>query len=343
MQYKMRRLHEPHFPGLKHLPEGGRLLPEDWSQLPQFTGVVGRLYGWIGIHHGPTGPGSKVGSFNVLELAENGRSWHYELPGPVGFFVVADINGLIVAGVDCQLMLIDFTCDDGYQIIAKKYGIDLGSRNMINDGESLTGWLVFGTKDTSFRTPSAKLYGLNYRSGWFGEIGWGQICSNGKVELDHAEHWVDFADTDSALRVIRHKRLFDNGLLQDLGVILDFTHRDDVPDGFVAGRHDEWERPSSLVISFFHPGRPENGVIQECSIGGEDAGELLNEWIVVGSPRVTCPAIVPYNGNICVVTTTAIEGGNMSDYPNAGCLMVGDSPFTDLPPQPPPFPARLFR
>jgi sugar lactone lactonase YvrE len=67
-------------------------------------------------------------------------------------------------------------------------------------------------------------------------------------------------------------------------------------------------------------------------------GQVLGEWLIPGSPRVTCPEFVEMEGAVKLVFTTAVEG--MPEQirriaPGAGCLYIADTPFNRLPASPP--------
>jgi hypothetical protein len=59
-----------------------------------------------------------------------------------------------------------------------------------------------------------------------------------------------------------------------------------------------------------------DGVAQELRLSD---GEVLREWTLGGSPRVSCPEIFKFEGRSHVFFTTATEG---SESPESGTLFV---------------------
>jgi hypothetical protein len=63
-------------------------------------------------------------------------------------------------------------------------------------------------------------------------------------------------------------------------------------------------------------------------------GSAIEEWIVPGSPRVTCPIAFPDNRVNSLVLTTATEGmpvEQRANCPNAGDLFYADVTHLKLP------------
>jgi len=75
-------------------------------------------------------------------------------------------------------------------------------------------------------------------------------------------------------------------------------------------------------------------------------GKVENEWIVPGSPRVTCPELVWLDGKVRLVLTTAVEGMPAEIRkiaPEAGTMFIADTDFDALPPDPPLVPYERLR
>jgi hypothetical protein len=90
----------------------------------------------------------------------------------------------------------------------------------------------------------------------------------------------------------------------------------------------------SLIVALYDPGDPAFGAARQYSLRD---GSLETIWTCNGSPRVTCPQLVEYNGRIRLVLTTAVEHMSPEQqlrHPNAGCLFIGDTPFESLGDQP---------
>jgi sugar lactone lactonase YvrE len=90
----------------------------------------------------------------------------------------------------------------------------------------------------------------------------------------------------------------------------------------------------SVIISFYNPNDVACGETRQYSIAD---GTLEQVWTSPGSPRVTCPRLVSTPNGIRLVVTTAVEhmtAEQIARYPNAGCLMWGATPFSQVPPSP---------
>jgi sugar lactone lactonase YvrE len=90
----------------------------------------------------------------------------------------------------------------------------------------------------------------------------------------------------------------------------------------------------SVVIAFYNPGDPENGLARLYRL--RDAA-LLDQWQVPRSPRVTCPAFVDHPDGVGLVLTTAVEGMPTAQrrlHPDAGTLFWADTDLEGPVPQP---------
>jgi sugar lactone lactonase YvrE len=94
----------------------------------------------------------------------------------------------------------------------------------------------------------------------------------------------------------------------------------------------------SIVVAFYNPSTADTGIAQELRLTD---GTVLTEWILPGSPRVTCPEFVELDGSIRVVFTTAVEGmpaETQGKAPHAGTFFCAATDLATLPAPPPLFP-----
>jgi sugar lactone lactonase YvrE len=152
----------------------------------------------------------------------------------------------------------------------------------------------------------------------------GQTCSNGKV---FAEGGRVLYDIDTPRKQITEYRLdLTNRTLRQTGIALDLRHRNDFPDGMC----DSGD--GTVIIAFYNPSFAESGQAVQYKLG---SGEIHGVWLTPGSPRVTCPLLVQRPNGVKLILTTADEGMTPDmrvRCPNAGCLFVGDTHFTSVPP-----------
>jgi sugar lactone lactonase YvrE len=101
-------------------------------------------------------------------------------------------------------------------------------------------------------------------------------------------------------------------------------------------------RPSpsheSIIVAFYDAAPVDTGTAKEIRIAD---GAILNEWLLPGSPRVTCPEFVRIDGKVKLIFTTADEGMPAEARalaPEAGTIFLGETPFDALPEPPPLFP-----
>jgi sugar lactone lactonase YvrE len=78
----------------------------------------------------------------------------------------------------------------------------------------------------------------------------------------------------------------------------------------------------SVIVAFYNPAHTPDGLAQQIRLRD---GEVLFEWVLPGSPRVTCPEFIELEGVPHLLFTTAVEG--MSDEtrriaPDAGTMFV---------------------
>ena len=296
---------------LRFLPEGPRRL--------QGTDSLG----WVAIQHGAD---VLKGSLNVLDLA-TGQNTSMPLPGRPGFFVETTKEGIVLAGIERRLV----TCDRRTGRV-EETGITVSDdpRVVINDGLAVEGGVLFGTKHLGFSEPIAGLYFLDGATRKVHQVLGGQTCSNGKALMRDAEG-ATLIDIDSQPKTISRyrldaglKRVLSKSLLADPGSLPGF------PDGM---------RPApdgkSVIVAFFNPGHVADGVALQLCL---ETGGVLGEWIIPGSPRVTCPELIQWNGKVMIVFTTAVEGmpnETRAMAPGAGCMYIAETAFSAVPVAPP--------
>lgn len=291
--------------------EADRFLPE--GPRAQGDGVV-----WVNIQ---AGPDAVVG--DVHHLTWGGRPTRYTMPARPGFVFPTSNPHLVLAGCDKVVGLYDLTTADWTPLAAIP---DTHPRTIINDGEIAPGGraLVFGTKDVQFADPIAHLYLFTLDDNRLTVLADGQTCSNGKVFADGGRTLYDI---DTPRKVVTKYR-FDlgNRTLTAEGVALDLRPRDDFPDGMCdAG-------DGTVIVAFYNPAFADAGRAVRYRLG---TGEVLGEWLTPGSPRVTCPLLVPRPDGVKLILTTADEGMPAeirAGCPNAGCLFIADTDLADVPP-----------
>ncbi len=275
--------------------------------------------GWVAIQHGP---GETPGSVNVLNLL-TGENDSHPLPGRPGFFAETDQPGVLVVGMERSLVLYDLR---RREIVSKPFPVTSDQRVILNEGVAIKSGLLFGTKHTSFSEPIACLYWFDAGSRKLHTLDAAQICANGKflrdgrlVDIDSFKKTVDEYPIDFTIPKLGERR-----------IVADFRQTPLFPDGL---------RPcpggDSVIVAFYNPQPEPAGVAVQIRIAD---GEVLAEWTLPGSPRVTCPEFVKLDGKVCLLFTTAIEGMDPVS-PYAGSLFLAPTPFDDLPAAPPLFPA----
>ncbi|MGA1995158.1 MAG: SMP-30/gluconolactonase/LRE family protein [Bryobacteraceae bacterium] len=303
---------------LRYLPECPRLLGNFPGDAP--------VLGWVAIEHGP---GRGDGSLNLLDLATR-LNTSIALPGRPGFFVETTRPGTLLVGMERELVLVNGSSGE----IAKT-GIAIpGNRPVIiNEGIAIPNGLVFGTKHELVRDPVAALYHFDCATRAVREIVGDQVCSNGKYFRCSGDG-LDLIDIDSLPKTITWYR-FTLGFRELLArrLLLPPSSLPALPDGLRATPDGE-----SIVVAFYNPEPAGAGIAQELRLTD---GAVLTEWILPGSPRVTCPEFVEIDGSICVLFTTAVEDMSadaQKQAPHAGSFFCGATGLTRLPAPPPLFP-----
>jgi sugar lactone lactonase YvrE len=310
-----RPLFDPQREELRFLPECPRLLQNFPASYP--------VLAWVGIQHGAD---SGVGSLNLLRLDTLSNTC-YLLPGRPGFFAETQQPGVVVVGLDRRLMLFDLEAN---QLTETGISLEVDDRTLINDGLAVPGGLLFGTKHLSFAEPKAALYYWESATNQLRQVLGEQICSNGKHVTGGPDGSV-LIDTDSIPKAITRYR-FSGWIdgLQDKTLVCAPDSLPGFPDGMRVTANGE-----SAVVAFYNPEATPYGRAREIRLAD---GEVLTEWQLPGSPRVTCPELLLLNGRVQAIFTTAVEGMNSelrAQCPDAGTLFIADAPFSQAPPPPP--------
>ena len=278
---------------------------EELRYLPECPRVIGGRLLWVSIQYAANRP---EGGLNVLDLATLDNR-HYPLPGRPGFFVETGDPDVLLIGLERRL--VRFRLSDG-AVLDTLASLPENPRVIINDGLAVPGGVIFGTKDLEFRDPIAALWHFDLAGGVLRELRGGQTCSNGKHLCDGL-----LLDIDSTPRTIT-EYLWD-GALTPRRLLAAPESLPAIPDGMRPMPGGE-----SVVVAFYNPEAVSDGIAQELRLSD---GAVLREWLVPGSPRVTCPEVARFEGRNRVFFTTAVE--NMSARhrplaPEAGTIFVAD-------------------
>jgi sugar lactone lactonase YvrE len=255
---------------------------EDLRYLPECPRRIGNALYWVSIQYAADRP---LGGLNRLDLA-TGENTHYPLPGRPGFFAETSDPGALVIGLERRLVQFDVARGEIVETLA---AIPDDERVVINEGTAIPGGLIFGTKHLHFSLPIAALYHYDNRTRAVRELRGGQVCSNGKYFHDGL-----LVDVDTQPKTIT-EYLYD-GALHALRLIAPPGRLPAFPDGIRPLRGGE-----SILVAYYNPAHVADGLAQELRLSD---GEVLTEWILPGSPRVTCPEVVDDH----VYFTTAVEG-----------------------------------
>ena len=292
--------------------EEGKFLPEG----PRAHG--GRIV-WVNIQ---TAPDATTGQLYEADPGDPNSVTVHELPGRPGFALPTDRPGEWLLGIDHVIGVYD-TAIGLWTPRAMLPNPD--PRVIINDGEvSPDGTaVVFGTKDTRFEDPIASLYLLTPADNRLTVLAAGQTCSNGKVFADGGRTLFDI---DTPRKAVTRYR-FDAGdrSLTEEGIALDLRGRADFPDGMCdAG-------DGTVIVAFYNPAFAEAGCAVRYNLA---TGAALGEWATPGSPRATCPCLVPTADGVKLLLTTATEGmpaAMRARCPDAGKLFLADTALASVP------------
>ncbi len=242
----------------------------------------------------------------------DGEHRTYAMERRPGFLLPTDRANCLVVGREKEIGLLNLT-DNHFTPLA---AIDDASpRTIINDAEIVPGGraIVFGTKDVKFAEPIANLYLFTLDDGRITTLADRQTCSNGKVfALD--ERGLLLFDIDTPKKnVVRYRLDLESHRIGEPHVVLDLRNQHGFPDGMVDGGN------GTVIIAFYNPAEVADGRAIRCDL---KSGTVLEEWIVPGSPRVTCPLLIERDGRVHLVLTTATEG--MPEQQRQMCPAAGD-------------------
>jgi|YNPBryunderm2012_1023409.scaffolds.fasta_scaffold32162_2 sugar lactone lactonase YvrE len=289
----------------RFLPEGPRLISINNRQ----------AIAWVNIQ---TAALATTGAIHLRYL-DNLEHQSWSLPGRPGFLLATDLDETLLLGMETEVGLFHLR-QQRWQPLARL--TDAHPRTIINDGEPLpdgTG-VIFGTKDLRFSEPIGELVLFTLADRRLTRLAGGQICSNGKVFVPGNSHNplpLTLYDIDSPKKcVVRYRVDLEQRQLISEGVAIDLRESPSFPDGMCLA-DDE-----SVIIAFYHPDAVAQGRAGRYRL---DTGEVVEEWLTPGSPRVTCPLLLPSETGVQLLLTTATEGMPESDRrlcPNAGCLFL---------------------
>ena len=112
-------------------------------------------------------------------------------------------------------------------------------------------------------------------------------------------------------------------------MVVDLRDEAAFPDGMIVTPNHR-----SVLIAFYDFEGAASGEVRQ--YGLRDS-QLEAIWRLPGSPQATCPQLIRRNGRVMLVVTTAVEHmapARQARCPNAGCLLVGETPFEDVPDTP---------
>ena len=277
---------------------------EELRFLPECPRVIGNSLFWVSIQYAADQP---TGGLNCLDLS-TGVNVHHPLPGRPGFFAETADPGVLVIGLERRIVLYDVA---RAVIIETLAHVPDDERVIINDGIAIPGGLIFGTKHLQFTLPIAALYDYDNGTHEVRELRGGQVCSNGKYFREGS-----LIDIDTQPKTIT-KYAYDGAshTLRPLRLIAAPDTLPALPDGMRPTRGGK-----SIVVAYYNPDPVPDGLAQEIRLSD---GEVLTEWILRGSPRVTCPEIAGIDGREYIFFTTAVEGmpdATRALAPHAGAI-----------------------
>jgi L-arabinonolactonase len=276
---------------------------EEQRYLPECPRVIDESLVWISIQYAADLP---KGGINVLDLGSR-ENIHHPLPGRPGFFAKTADPGVLLVGLDRRLVLYDLNRRAVTETLAH---IPEDPRVIINDGIAIPGGAIFGTKHLEFSEPVAALYHYDEATREVRELLGGQICSNGKYLRDGL-----LVDIDSKPKTITEYRY--DGALHAVRLIAPPEALPALPDGMRPMPGGE-----SVVVAYYNPAHVADGIAQEIRLSD---GEVLTEFVLPGSPRVTCPEVWELDGATVIFFTTAIEGMSQETRaiaPEAGTIFM---------------------
>lgn len=312
--FETRLLYTPTSESLRFLPEGPYPCPD------------GKL-SWVAIQHGP---GASEGSLNILDLNQ-GTNHTIPLHGRPGFAFPTTRKNVFVVGLERRVALVDITTGVE-EVIVDEIDAHVDG-TIINDAVTFDGHLVFGCKDLTFSEKKAGLYLLRRGEGRAIQLLDDQVCSNGKAVVTRSSGSYRLYDICShSQQVLAWDLDLAQGKLSHPATIVDLTNESVAPDGMIMTPDQK-----HLIIAIYDPRDVVDGQARMYEI---ETGQLVAVWHCRKSPRVTCPQLIDYNGQIKLVLTTADEGmspAHREKCSHAGCLFLGDTTF-DAPSEAPLYP-----
>ncbi|MCZ2342965.1 MAG: SMP-30/gluconolactonase/LRE family protein [Bacteroidales bacterium] len=296
--------------------ETDRFLPEG----PRVILVSGRLaIAWVNIQ---TGMDATAGAVH-LRFLDTGEHRVIPLPGRPGMLLPTDHPDVLLIGMGKEIGQLHLLTGQ-WEPLARIP--DDNPRTIINDGEIVPGGdaVLFGTKDVQFADPLAELYLFTLADGTLTRLAGGQVCSNGKVF--GPECGITLYDIDTPKRIVARYRLDrENRQLISAGTAIELRQTAGFPDGMC----DVGD--GTVIVAFYNPDPVPAGRAGRYRL---DTGELVEEWLTPGSPRVTCPLLMQVDGAVKLLLTTATEGMPAAQRelcPNAGCLFLAETTLTAIP------------
>lgn len=282
-------------------------------------------FSWVAIQHGGD---ATVGSLNVFDLSL-GKNIRHDLPGRPGFAYAAADGQSFVIGLERHVRLFHPASGQWTDVCGP---VDTAvDGTIINDATLCDDGLIFGCKDLKFTDRKAGLYFWRSRDRRLFTLRTDQICSNGK-QLTLRDGQPTLLDIDSPTKtVVAYPFDSESGTLGEPRIAIDLRDGDSFPDGMILTPDG-----ASAIIAFYDPRDVAHGEARQYRLSD---GQLQAVWRTPGSPRVTCPQLVMLDGQVVLILTTAVEHMTPEQearHPHAGCLFLGETDFTSLPP------ARVF-
>jgi sugar lactone lactonase YvrE len=296
--------------------EADRFLPEG----PRAVTIEGRpAIAWVNIQ---TSTDATAGDIHVRFW--DGEHRTYTQSRRPAFLIPTDRPDTLFVGREKEVGLLHLTNNTFHPLTAID---DPSPRTIINDGQVAPGGraVVFGTKDIKFADPIANLYLFTLDDNKISVLADRQTCSNGKVFARQGTDLLLFDIDTPKKNVLRYRLDVGTRSVSALEVALDVSRQDGFPDGMVdAGG-------GSVVIAFYNPAPVSEGRAIRFDL---KTGAEIEKWTTPGTPRVTCPLLVEWDGKVRLMLTTATEGmpsEQRDKCPNAGDLFWAEAPATSVP------------
>ncbi|MFO0869910.1 MAG: SMP-30/gluconolactonase/LRE family protein [Pirellulales bacterium] len=277
-------------------------------------------FSWVAIQHGAA---AVVGSLNLFDLTL-GTNQRWDLPGRPGFAFPATDGHSWVVGLEHHVYLFDTLTGRCSEVCGP---VDTGvTGTIINDGTIFEDGLIFGCKDLRFTDRKAGLYFWRAADRHLFPLRHDQTCSNGK-KVRRQNGQLSLLDIDSPTKTLVEYPLdVAGGTLGEPRVVLDLRAGESFPDGMILTPDAQ-----SVIIAFYDPRDVSHGETRQYRLAD---GTVEHIWRTPGSPRVTCPALVPTGTGTTLVLTTAVEHMTLSQeaqHPHAGCLFQAATHFPTVP------------